>query len=162
MSDTSVSFYLFITALAILAWLIVIQIDVRRFEIDPIALSAALLLSVASSFALTFEFGVLFDRALAGAVGLGAGAVIHRFMSTKFGRGDIWLIGAFWATAGTQDIAVANALLLISAALTAWSYSYARGKKPFRSLFPLALPVGISAIALLILNGILTLGGGNG
>lgn len=162
MSDSTVTLDLFVTATAILAWLLVIRVDVQRFEIDPIALMAALLLSIASSLAFTPEIAILFDRALGGIIGLLAGAFIHRFMPIRFGRGDVWLIGAFWGIAGTDNIALANLLLLISAAISAWSYSYARGKKPFHSLFPLGLPVGISAIALLVIDGILILGGFNG
>lgn len=149
----------FITALAIFAWVIVIKIDVEHFEIEPLALLAALLLSALPIYLRDPSLGQFFDMAVAGAIGLGAGYLIHRFSPTKLGRGDIALIGAFWAIAGLEWFAIANVMLLITATITALSYSYARRKKPFRSLFPLALPVGVSAIALLIFNGIVIIGG---
>lgn len=130
-----------------LAWMaVVLWRDCTVFEIDFLAL-AAVVLNVAVVVSLT-EGGP--GLGAAAAAGLVAGLVAlgcHLARPSGFGRGDIWLYAAIGFVAGPARIVPVFLALGALALPVSAAYSLRRGKRLFRSPFPMALP-GMGAAAL--------------
>ena len=133
-------------SMAMVAW-----IDLRRFEIDPGWLSAAALAAVMASLPIE-GFGYLYGALAAGALSGGSVWLVSQLARGRIGRGDIGLLAAVGLVAGPSDLPLAMACVAGLTALTAGLLARARGKPPFRSAVPLALPAMAALAPLFVLR----------
>ena len=124
--------------------------DILTFEIDFLLLAVAAL-AVSAVIVSTQP-----DSGLTGAIALAAvmaalTLLVHVIRPGQLGRGDIWLMGFIGLAAGPEHIITVLAALTLLSLLTAACYSHIRGKRLFRSMFPLALPgMGAGLLALVL------------
>ena len=133
-------------SLALFAMSCVAWHDCRTFEIDYmillIATLAVLPVIVATEGVLALP-GTLVTAVICGGVTwLG-----QHLRPGKIGMGDIPLMGFIGLVSGPDIAIFALVALVIFSALTSAAYSIRRGKRMFRSMFPMALP-GMLAAAL--------------
>lgn len=117
--------------------------DVIYFEIDPLAL----LLVGAGATIVFLEMGQGLALPLAvAALMLMCAMMLRKWSPRSLGEGDLGLL-AVMAFVSAPLIWPFLALLALLSLLTALAYSRARGKRAFKSGFPLALPACLSACA---------------
>ena len=136
--------------LALMAMALVVLRDVRIFEID-FALLAMAALNTGVVVLATGGPGAL-GGAMASALVIGLiTAALCYWRPGWLGQGDIRLMAFLGLAAGPEHMPVTMTAFLAFAVLTSAAYSFARGKRPFRSMFPAALPaMGAAVIALIL------------
>ena len=136
----------FCALLALFAMLCVAWHDYRTFEIDfamlAIATFAVLPVIVVTEGLLALPGTLL----IAGIFGC-ATWIAQRLKPGKIGLGDISLMAFIGFAAGPHEAVPVLAALVLFCVLTAAAYSIRRGKRLFKSMFPMALP-GMIAAAL--------------
>ena len=125
--------------------------DARTFEIDLTLLGVAAMSFVTLVAMQGDVVDVTSTLAVAGLLVLVTG-LTHAIRPARIGQGDIWLMGFIGLVSGPAHIAPVLAVFCVLCVLTSAFYSRARGKRLFRSLFPVALPgMGAAGFALLLL-----------
>ena len=118
--------------------------DCRTFEIDYILLLIATLLVlpvIVVAEGVSALSGALVTAMICGGVTwLG-----QKFRPGKIGMGDIPLMGFIGLVAGPDNTFLVLVALVVFSALTSAAYSIRRGKRLFKSMFPMALPGMLAA-----------------
>lgn len=123
--------------------------DMRRFEIKLELLPFIGLIGMW----LVLQSGTPLWGALAGALVWGISvAVIHGCRPSSVGLGDIWLFGALGLCLGIMDSLFGVIVFAAASFGTAWGYSYARGKRFCRSIYPAAVPACVVLLAVCCLR----------
>ena len=139
-----------ITLAALLAMAGVAWRDARTFEIDFCLLGVAAF--AMSALIAGADAGGGVTRALGLAVAMaGLTLLVHGVRPGHLGAGDIWLMGFIGLAAGPDHILAVLISFGLLGLLTSAVYSRVRGKRLFRSMFPLALPgMGAGLLALIL------------
>lgn len=132
-------------AVAFIAMVQIVRVDLLMLEIS-FGGCAALVLSGLAAAMLADGPSAATDSLLAGTIAAAVAALVRVLRPARLGRGDIVLLGAMGAAAGTALMPVLMVLFLLFCVVTAAAYSLHRGKRLFRSAFPAALP-GMAALA---------------
>ena len=129
--------------------------DMRRFEIKLELLPVTGIIGMW----LALQSGVpLWDIVAGGAIWGSFVGLFYWFNRGSIGQGDIWLFATAGLCFGVSD-SLAGALVFGAASVaTAWAYSYARGKRFGRSIYPAAVPVSVALLAVFTLRVITALG----
>ena len=136
-----------VTAIAtVLAMARVALYDALTFEIDFAWLGCGAIGMVAL---IMLGGGDLAGALMLAVLMMGATVLVRAFRPGRIGQGDIWLMGFIGLAAGPQYAMPVLALLVLLSVLTCALYSRARGKRLFKSMFPMALP-GMEAAALAV------------
>lgn len=138
-------------ALALFAMWRVAVIDFLQFEIDPAWLLVFVLSGLTAVIVNERAHG-LPDALAVGGIAAGATALVVWLRPGQIGRGDIWLMGAIGVIAGPLLLPPLMVVLVIFAAAVSAGYSRARGKRLFRSGFPLALPAMAAAVPIVLVQ----------
>ena len=139
-----------ITLAVLLAMAGVAWRDARTFEIDFCLLGVAAF--AMSALIAGADAGGGVTRALGLAVAMaGVTLLVHVIRPGHLGAGDIWLMGFIGLAAGPDHILAVLISFGLLGLLTSAVYSRVRGKRLFRSVFPLALPgMGAGLLALIL------------
>lgn len=137
------------SAIAVMAMATMAWVDIRSFEIDPIALVAVLLASAAAIY-LAEGLEGLSTSFLVAVFTAGIAALALWMRPAAIGQGDIGLFGALGLIGGMAYLPLLLVLMLVFASMTSASYSLTRGKRLFRSMFPAALPAMAAAIPIFV------------
>ena len=129
--------------------------DMRRFEIK---LELLPITGVIGMW-LAFQSGVpLSDIVGGGAIWGSFVALFYWLNRGSIGQGDIWLFSTAGLCFGVSD-SLAGALVFgVASIATAWAYSYARGKRFGRSIYPAAVPVSVALLAVCAMRMIADMG----
>ena len=129
--------------LFLLAWT-----DIRRFEIDPVAL----LLVIAGVCCVFLEFGTNLGANLAaGTMLLIAGMSIRWFNPSWLGEGDLGLMATMGFLSGTL-VLLYTTLLLFAILIVGFVYARIRRKARTFSAVPLALPASLVGAPIFFLQ----------
>ena len=116
----------------------------HRFEIDPagaIALAVSGILTI-----LMLEGGYRSALSLAYALMTGVVTLVAcRIWPGRIGQGDIGVMALLGLIGGPDFLLLLLWFFVLSALLTSAGYSWSRGKRLFRSMFPVALPAMAAA-----------------
>ena len=131
-------------SLALFAMFYVARHDCKTFEIHYMMLfvaTLAVLPVIAAAEGMLALPGTLFTGIIYG----GMTWIAQQLRPGKIGMGDIPLIGFISLVSGPHIMIPAFVILLILSTITSAAYSIRRGKRLFKSMFPMALPGMLTA-----------------
>ena len=138
----------FCALLALFAMLCVAWHDYRTFEIDYAMLAVAAI-AVLPVIVVTEGFPSLSGALLIAGIFGGATRVAQWLKPGKVGIGDTPMMAFIGFTAGPHEAIPVMAAFVLFCVLTAAAYSIRRGKRLFKSMFPMALPGMVAAAVAL-------------
>ena len=133
-------------SLALFAMFYVARHDCRTFTIDFLMLFIATLAILPVILVMDGLYALL-DSLVTAVIFWGVTWLAQQLMSGKIGMGDIPLMGFIGLVSGSHIAIPVLVALVIFSILTSAAYSIRRGKRLFKSSFPMALP-GMLAAAL--------------
>ena len=138
----------FCAVTALVAMVCVAWHDVLTFEIEFTKLGEATL-AMSCVIGATGGPADLADAAATGLITGGTTWIVVLWTPGRIGWGDIWLMAFLGFAAGPDHAAPVLATFCLFCGLTSAAYSRARGKRLFKSMFPMALPgMGAAMLAL--------------
>ena len=127
---------------------LLIREDMARFEIEFTALAMVAL----NGAALNIHLGQSpLEMALGSLIWAVAALAVRMFKSRNaLGLGDVYLFAVIGLMSGLDAAPVAVLLFVLFSLITSWSYARARHRPMARSLYPAALPGGLTILVILM------------